>query len=58
MRVLLTGGYGCIGAWIVRNLLERGDEAFIYDLKEDPYRLRLSCRRRAGAAASPSSPAT
>jgi nucleoside-diphosphate-sugar epimerase len=41
MRVLLTGGYGCIGSWIVRNLLERGDEAWIYDLKEDPRRLRL-----------------
>src|SRR6516162_4373597 len=40
MRVLLTGGYGCIGSWIVRNLLERGDEAFIYDLKEDPRRMR------------------
>ena len=41
MRVLLTGGYGCIGTWIVRNLLERGDQAWIYDLKEDPRRLRL-----------------
>ncbi len=41
MRVLLTGGYGFFGAWIVRNLLERGDEAFIFDLKEDPHRLRL-----------------
>jgi nucleoside-diphosphate-sugar epimerase len=41
MRVLLTGGYGCIGSWIVRNLLERGHEAWIYDLKEDPRRLRL-----------------
>ncbi|HEY7425924.1 MAG TPA: NAD(P)-dependent oxidoreductase [Gemmataceae bacterium] len=40
MRVLLTGGYGCIGSWIVRNLLEHGDEAFIYDLKEDTHRLR------------------
>jgi nucleoside-diphosphate-sugar epimerase len=40
MRVLLTGGYGCIGSWIVRNLLERGEEAFIYDLKEDTHRLR------------------
>jgi nucleoside-diphosphate-sugar epimerase len=37
----LTGGYGCIGSWIVRNLLDRGDEAWIYDLKEDPHRLRL-----------------
>ena len=41
MRVLLTGGYGFFGAWIVRNLIERGDEAFIYDLREDAYRLRL-----------------
>jgi len=40
MRVLLTGGYGCIGSWIVRQLLERGDEAFIYDLKEDARRMR------------------
>ena len=37
MRVLLTGGYGCIGSWIVKNLLERGDQALIYDLKEDPH---------------------
>ena len=41
MHVLLTGGYGCIGAWIVRNLLGSGDRVSIYDLKEDPRRLRL-----------------
>jgi nucleoside-diphosphate-sugar epimerase len=41
MRVLLTGGYGCIGSWIARNLLLRGDQVWIYDLKEDPRRLRL-----------------
>ncbi len=41
MRVLLTGGYGCIGSWITRNLLGRGDQVFIYDLKEDPRRLGL-----------------
>jgi nucleoside-diphosphate-sugar epimerase len=41
VRVLLTGGYGFIGAWIVRNLLERGDLVWIYDLREDPRRLRL-----------------
>jgi nucleoside-diphosphate-sugar epimerase len=39
--VLLTGGYGCIGTWIVRNLLARGDQVSIYDLKEDPHRLDL-----------------
>jgi nucleoside-diphosphate-sugar epimerase len=38
---LLTGGYGCIGSWIVRNLLVRGDQVWIYDLKEDTHRLRL-----------------
>ena len=41
MRVLITGGYGFIGAWIIRSLLARGDEVFVYDLKEDPRRLRL-----------------
>ncbi len=41
MNVLLTGGYGCIGSWISRNLLERGAHVWIYDLKEDPKRLRL-----------------
>jgi nucleoside-diphosphate-sugar epimerase len=40
VRVLLTGGYGCIGCWIARNLLERGDEVFVYDLREDTRRLR------------------
>jgi nucleoside-diphosphate-sugar epimerase len=41
VRVLLTGGYGCIGSWILRNLLERGDQVWVYDLKEDTRRLRL-----------------
>jgi nucleoside-diphosphate-sugar epimerase len=41
VRVLLTGGYGCIGAWALRELLGRGDRAWVYDLKEDPRRLRL-----------------
>jgi nucleoside-diphosphate-sugar epimerase len=41
LRVLLTGGYGCIGTWIARNLLERGHQAWVYDLKEDPRRLKL-----------------
>src|SRR5512143_1684238 len=44
MRVLITGGYGFIGAWIIRNLLARGDQVWVYDLKEDPRRLRLILR--------------
>jgi nucleoside-diphosphate-sugar epimerase len=41
MRVLITGGYGFIGAWIAKSLLARGDAVFVYDLKEDPRRLKL-----------------
>ncbi len=41
MRVLITGGYGFIGAWIIRNLLAKGAQVWVYDLKEDPRRLRL-----------------
>jgi nucleoside-diphosphate-sugar epimerase len=41
MRVLITGGYGCIGAWIASQLLSRRDSVFIYDLEQDPRRLRL-----------------
>ena len=41
MRVLITGGYGFIGAWIIRNLLSRGDEVWVFDLREDARRLRL-----------------
>jgi nucleoside-diphosphate-sugar epimerase len=40
VRVLLTGGYGCIGCWIVGDLLGRGDQVWIYDLQEDPRRMR------------------
>src|SRR6266581_3560844 len=40
MNVLLTGGYGCIGSWIARNLLARGDRVWSYDLKQDHKRLK------------------
>ncbi len=40
MRVLITGGYGFIGAWIIRNLFAGGHQVWVYDLKEDPRRLR------------------
>jgi nucleoside-diphosphate-sugar epimerase len=41
MRVLLTGGYGCIGSWILKHLLQRGESVWVYDLREDTRRLRL-----------------
>jgi nucleoside-diphosphate-sugar epimerase len=39
MPHLLTGGFGCIGSWIVKNLAERGDSVFVYDLAYEPKRL-------------------
>ena len=39
MRVLITGGYGFIGAWIIKNLLAHAHSVWVYDLKEDPRRL-------------------
>ncbi|HUQ91565.1 MAG TPA: NAD-dependent epimerase/dehydratase family protein [Bryobacteraceae bacterium] len=41
MRVLVTGAQGCIGAWVVRGLLNRGLEVLIYDLDANPVRLSL-----------------
>ncbi len=41
MRVLMTGGYGCIGAWVARQLVEQGQEVWIFDLREDTHRLDL-----------------
>jgi nucleoside-diphosphate-sugar epimerase len=40
MRVLVTGANGCIGAWIVKQLLDRQIDALIYDLDPDPARLK------------------
>ncbi|HEV3263798.1 MAG TPA: NAD(P)-dependent oxidoreductase [Gemmataceae bacterium] len=39
MRVLVTGGYGCIGSWVVKRLMERRDEVWVYDLREDARRM-------------------
>lgn len=41
MRVLMTGGYGCIGSWIAKQIVEAGREVWIFDLKEDTHRLDL-----------------
>jgi nucleoside-diphosphate-sugar epimerase len=40
-RTLVTGALGCIGAWTMRALLERGEEPVGYDAGSDPHRLRL-----------------
>lgn len=40
-RFLITGALGCIGAWVVRNLVHEGVPTTILDLGDDPHRLKL-----------------
>jgi nucleoside-diphosphate-sugar epimerase len=37
----MTGGYGCIGSWVARQLIDEGQDVWIFDLKEDTHRLDL-----------------
>ncbi len=41
MRVLMTGGYGCIGSWVAKQLVDEGREVWVFDLEEDKHRLEL-----------------
>jgi nucleoside-diphosphate-sugar epimerase len=41
MRVLVTGAQGCIGAWIVKQLVEQSIDVVVYDLDPEPRRLSL-----------------
>jgi len=41
MAFLVTGAFGCIGAWVVKRLLAAGQRPVVYDLGEDPWRLRM-----------------
>src|SRR5690242_5125595 len=40
-RFLVTGALGCIGAWVIRNLVREGIPAVVYDLGGSQHRLRL-----------------
>jgi UDP-glucuronate 4-epimerase len=40
-RFLVTGAFGCIGAWAVKQLVDEGVPVWTYDLPGDPHRLRL-----------------
>jgi nucleoside-diphosphate-sugar epimerase len=41
MRILVTGAQGCIGAWTVKALLDRGLDVVTYDLDPNPRRLEM-----------------
>lgn len=41
MRILVTGGMGCIGAWTLYHLVKQGKEAVSFDLSTDCHRLDL-----------------
>lgn len=41
MSFLVTGAYGCIGAWTVSELLRDGHDVISFDLSNEPRRLRL-----------------
>ena len=40
-RFLVTGAMGCIGAWVVRQLVREGVETAVFDLSTEPTRMRL-----------------
>jgi len=41
MATLVTGAFGCIGAWVCRRLLEAGEKPVAFDLGDDPWRMRM-----------------
>jgi UDP-glucuronate 4-epimerase len=41
-RILVTGAYGCIGAWVVRELVERELPVVTFDLGDNDYRLGIT----------------
>ena len=40
-RFLVTGAMGCIGAWVVRNLVKEGTLTAVFDLSDDNLRMKL-----------------
>lgn len=36
----VTGALGCIGAWVVKHLVDRGDTPVVFDVDGDPRRIR------------------
>ena len=54
MRVLVTGGQGCIGAWVIKRLLDRDIDVVMFDIDETPTRLPLIASRQEIARVSSS----
>jgi len=46
VRVLVTGGQGCIGAWVIKRLLDRHIDVVMFDIDETPKRLPLIASRQ------------
>src|SRR5215211_7006703 len=40
-RFLVTGAYGCLGSWTVKQLVNEGVPVFTYDLQGSQHRLNL-----------------
>jgi UDP-glucuronate 4-epimerase len=40
-RFLVTGAHGCVGAWVIRQLLSEHADVVAADISDDPRRLRL-----------------
>ncbi len=40
-HTLVTGALGCIGSWIVRDLVRQGARVTTYDLDDNPHRMKL-----------------
>ena len=41
MRILVTGAHGCIGAWVVKHILERRLDVLMFDVDAEPGRLGM-----------------
>ncbi len=41
MATLVTGAFGCIGAWVCKRLLEAGERPIALDVGDDPWRMRM-----------------
>lgn len=40
-HILVTGALGCIGSWVVRNLVRQGVTVTAFDLDDNPHRMKL-----------------